>query len=90
MTYTLIAPNLADVPQLLCHYKNATSKIQVARISNIDHWYFERVVFPGQDLLFEAPQTAELEIYSGGVTALLTERLPCEQLQVQQSADFGE
>jgi hypothetical protein len=72
---------------LLCHYKNATTQIQVARISNIDQWYFERVVFPGQDLLFEAPSAAKLEIYGGGVTALLVERLPCRNLKVRQTAD---
>jgi hypothetical protein len=72
---------------LLCHYKNTTAQIQVARISNVDQWYFERVVFPGQDLLFEAPSAAKLEIYGGGVTALLVERLPCRNLKVRQTAD---
>ena len=41
--------------KILCCYVNATSKIQIARISNIANWYFERVVFPGQRLVFEAP-----------------------------------
>jgi DNA-directed RNA polymerase specialized sigma24 family protein len=38
---------------VLCCYVNATSQIQVARITNIPKWYFERVVFPGQRLIFE-------------------------------------
>ncbi|MEO1447426.1 MAG: DUF1830 domain-containing protein, partial [Cyanobacteria bacterium J06635_11] len=39
---------------ILCCYVNVTSKIQVARVTNIPDWYFERVVFPGQRLMFEA------------------------------------
>ena len=50
---------------ILCCYVNATSKIQVARVTNIPNWYFERVVFPGQRLLFEAVPEALLEIHCG-------------------------
>ncbi len=34
------------------------------RIVNIPNWYFERVVFPGEQLVFEALPEAVLEIYS--------------------------
>ena len=51
--------------QVLCCYVNATSQIQIARITNIPNWYFERVVFPGQRLVFEAHSSAVLEIHSG-------------------------
>ena len=44
---------------ILCCYVNVTSNIQVARITNIPNWYFERVVFPGQRLMFEALPEAE-------------------------------
>jgi len=50
--------------RILCQYKNATSSIQIARITNIPHWYLERVVFPGQHLLFETVKEAQLEIHS--------------------------
>ena len=33
---------------ILCSYKNKTSTVQIIRITNISHWYFERVVFPGE------------------------------------------
>lgn len=67
----------------LCCYHNRSHQLQVARISNIEHWYFERVVFPEQRLLFEAPLEGELEIYSGKMaTAVLASRIPCSQLQV--------
>ncbi len=70
---------------LLCCYVNATSKIQVARITNIPNWYFERVVFPGQRLFFEAITGSQLEIHTGMMaSAILSDRIPCEQLLVQE------
>lgn len=69
---------------LLCCYVNATSKIQIARISNVPNWYFERVVFPGQRLLFEAVPTALLEIHTGMMaSAILSDTIPCERLSVE-------
>ncbi len=66
---------------ILCCYVNHTDKIQVGRISNVRDWYFERVVFPGQHLLFEAPNSAELEIYTSTFsTALLEQKIKCDNL----------
>ena len=70
--------------QILCCYMNATSKIQVARITNVSDWYFERVVFPGQRLLFETIPRAILEIHTGMMaSSILSDSIPCEQLQVE-------
>lgn len=69
--------------QILCSYINATNHIQVARISNISNWYFERVLFPGQRLMFEAPEDAQLEIHTGNIaSAILSDKIPCDRLQV--------
>ena len=73
---------------ILCCYVNATSKIQIARITNISNWYFERVVFPGQRLVFEALAGALLEIHSGMMaSAILSDTIPCERLQVTTGSD---
>ncbi len=70
---------------ILCCYVNATSRIQVVRITNIANWYFERVVFPGQRLMFEAPITGQLEVHTGMMaSAILSDRIPCQKLAVQQ------
>ena len=70
---------------ILCCYINATSRIQVVRITNIANWYFERVVFPGQRLMFEAPITGQLEVHTGMMaSAILSDRIPCQKLAVQQ------
>lgn len=70
---------------IVCCYVNATSQIQVARITNIANWYFERVVFPGQRLVFEALPQALLEIHSGMMaSAILSDTIPCNRLLVVQ------
>ncbi len=76
--------------QILCCYMNATSKIQVARITNVSDWYFERVVFPGQRLLFETIPRAILEIHTGMMaSSILSDSIPCEQLEVEPAEPSG-
>jgi Domain of unknown function (DUF1830) len=71
--------------KILCCYINATSKIQVARISNIPNWYFERVVFPGQRLVFEAPRKGQMEIHTGMMaSAILSDNIPCDRLMLEE------
>ncbi|MCC5638054.1 DUF1830 domain-containing protein [Nostoc sp. CHAB 5844] len=73
----------------LCCYMNATSKIQIARISNISNWYFERVVFPGQRLVFEAPPEAHMEIHTGMMaSAILSDTIPCDRLAVNEPSSI--
>jgi hypothetical protein len=80
-------PGHAEDHKIVCCYVNATSKIQVARITNVPNWYFERVVFPGQHLIFEALQVAQLEIHSGMMaSSILSDIIPCVQLQVEEDA----
>lgn len=74
----------------LCCYVNATSKIQIARITNVPDWYFERVVFPGQRLIFEAMPKALLEIHTGMMaSAILSDTIPCNRLILEQEEEVG-
>lgn len=76
--------------KLLCCYVNATSKIQIARISNIPTWYFERVVFPGQRLVFEAPPQSVLEIHTGMMaSAILSDNIPAERLCISEDSSLS-
>jgi hypothetical protein len=71
--------------KILCCYVNATSKIQVARISNIPNWYFERVVFPGQRLVFEVLPEAQMEIHTGMMaSAIISDTIPCDRLIIHE------
>jgi hypothetical protein len=75
--------------QILCCYVNATSHIQIARITNIPNWYFERVVFPGQRLILEAVPEALLEIHTGMMaTAILSDKIPCSRLAVDENGNY--
>ncbi len=70
---------------ILCCYVNTTSRIQVARVTDVPNWYFERVVFPGQRLVFEAPPEAHLEIHTGMMaSAILSDTISCDRLTVQE------
>lgn len=70
---------------IVCCYVNATSKIQIARITNIQNWYFERVVFPGQRLVFESFAEALLEIHTGMMaSAILSDKIPCNRLRISE------
>jgi Domain of unknown function (DUF1830) len=68
---------------IFCCYTNNSGQVQIVRITNIDNWYFERVAFPGQRLIFEAPMNAYLEIHTGKMTSsILSDRIPCIRLRV--------
>jgi len=72
---------------ILCGYHNETPAIHIIRISNIADWYFERVVFPGAWLLFDAVPQSQLEVYSSdGISTLLADHIPCHTLQVMMPA----
>lgn len=74
--------------RVLCCYVNATSKIQIARITDVPEWYFERVVFPGQRLLFEAVPHAHLEIHTGMMaSSILSDTIPCDRLLIEMELD---
>ncbi|MEB3281890.1 MAG: DUF1830 domain-containing protein [Lyngbya sp.] len=69
----------------LCCYSNSSEKMQVVRITNIQNWYLERVVFPREYFLFEAPSEAELEVYEGDTNGVkLLAKHSCGNLQVEE------
>ena len=71
--------------RILCWYLNTTNKLQIARITNIPDWYFERMVFPGERFLFEALPEAQLEVCRCAETgAVLCERILCDRLRVEE------
>ncbi len=72
---------------ILCSYKNKTPTLQIIRITNIPNWYFERVVFSGEMLLFEALPEAVLEIYiSEEARPIWSDHFLCDWLKVNHSA----
>ncbi|MBD2261226.1 DUF1830 domain-containing protein [Pseudanabaena sp. FACHB-2040] len=69
---------------ILCCYVNDTQQLKIARITNISNWYFERVVFPGEKLLFKALPEAQLEVYMLRFSMVdLVEITTCDRLAVE-------
>jgi hypothetical protein len=78
----------ADSDFMLCCYHNPSSRMQIIRSDSheIPEWHLERVVFPGQRLLFHAPQRTSLQIYSAGMAEnLLNDTVPCDRIRVDES-----
>ncbi|MDJ1175160.1 DUF1830 domain-containing protein [Roseofilum capinflatum] len=86
MSQILDSLSTTDSQRLVCSYKNTTESIQIARISNISNWYFERVVFPQEYLLFEAPPSAHLEIYQEDEpeSVKLVNEIVCDRLSMSE------
>ena len=76
--------------RLLCSYSNQTERTQIIRVADLASWY-ERVVFPGEWLLFEALPEAYLEVHSDEVpTAILTDKISCSQLGIGLTSAIAE
>jgi hypothetical protein len=52
--------------QRLCHYRNATSQLQIVRVTEGDQTVWERVLFPGEWWLYEANSKQALQIQTKG------------------------
>lgn len=66
----------------LCFYTNITSQVQIIKITNIPNYYWEKAVFPGQQLIFKGITSACLEIYTSDRPAIASEIISCQQLQI--------
>lgn len=86
MSHTSAQANLDAHRWILCYYVNHSSQLRIARICNIVNWYYEKVMFPGDRLLFEAPVHSLLEIYSSfQSTPVLIDRICCDRLSVSET-----
>jgi hypothetical protein len=87
MTQILDAIPSNENRSILCFYVNTTTQVQIARITNIDNWYFEKVVFPGQRLVFESLPEALLEINSMMASKIISDSIPCMRLSISISEE---
>lgn len=76
-----------DSPPLYC-YKNPSDQLQLARINHsLRSRPLERVIFPGESLLFEAQPGSVLEVYVNSPSgAMLQNVIACDRLRVAESA----
>lgn len=71
--------NLSE--RFLCSYTNVTRHLEIIQIKNIPDLHLERVIFPGECLMFEAVPEAQLEIQSNHTLSVV---VPCHQLRVAE------
>lgn len=70
----------------LFYYRNTTSQIQVIRVDRVVSQWVEKVVFPGEQMLFYSIPEAWFDVYNSTRTGLtLVRRIPCSQLQVLET-----
>ncbi len=88
----LTSLNSENYIQFLCFYINATDRLQKIRLTDISKAArFEKIVFPGQRILFEASLEFSLEVYTiAAGREVLLEILPCHALRVVEEIDFFE
>lgn len=75
------------IDSILCFYINSTSQIQIARITNIPSYYWKRVIFHGQRLIFTAVRAAILEIHTSenATTIVVKNWIFCHNLYIDES-----
>jgi hypothetical protein len=67
--------------EIVCRYINRTQQIQIVKIANLAHMFFERTVLPGEQLVFKASPMAELEVHSHTfITSILAKKTRCDLL----------
>ena len=67
--------------KILCTYKNVSSSWQIIKITNFPNFVWEKTVFPGQEIVFEASLQAKLKVFSAdNITAVLTDTISCQKL----------
>lgn len=67
----------------LFYYRNVTSQVQIIRLDRVTSEQLEKVVFPGEQLLFHSTAEAFLEVCTNKAPSFtLIEQIPCSQLQV--------
>ena len=85
MHYAQTLSSYKTPEQILCCYANVTNQIQIARITNIANYNLERIIFPGQRLMFEAVLNAQMEIYTFTTgTPILLDKITCKWLRVNE------
>jgi hypothetical protein len=67
--------------RILCSYTNVTHHLQIIRLKHNPGLHWERVVFPGQRLMFEAVPKAKVEIHLSETKSIV---IPCCQLRVTE------
>ena len=85
MQYAQTLSSYKSSNQILCCYANVTNQIQMIRLTNTTKFNFERIIFPGQRLMFESIINAQMKIYTLTTsTPILLDKINCKWLRVDE------
>jgi hypothetical protein len=74
--------------KVLCYYVNSNLHPEVARVSCGSSVYLERTISPLQQIVFEAPPEAQLEIFTSEMASMiLSDRISCHELQILEPSN---
>jgi len=77
------------IPLILCYYTNVGNKLQILRLENISEDLNEKIIFPGQRILFQALPGSILKIYAGAAEGeKFIDQIQCQHLRVYQGNDY--
>jgi hypothetical protein len=68
----------------LCYYINKTKSIQNIKMIAEQKFVFEKLVFPGERMLFEAPFSAYITINSFLLDGIKTTTADCQHLRIAE------
>ncbi len=68
-----------DSQKMYC-YKNNTGSIAITRICGLVERHCERVIFPGENFIFEANDDCELEISQQTSAGVITDVISCSEI----------
>ncbi|MGK7906543.1 MAG: DUF1830 domain-containing protein [Synechococcus sp.] len=80
MSATVLSPTVEVVDVPTCFYINASDRLQMVRLTEFAKIEFERVLFPGQRLMFEARPDAVFEVYSDSCEGDCHQSFTCSEL----------
>lgn len=68
--------------KILCAYQNLSNSWQIIKITDVPNYYWEKVVLPGQEIVFQGISQANLNIFSADyITSILIDTIPCHKLK---------
>ena len=78
--YQKLTSNIEE--QVRCSYQNLSSNWQIIKITNIPNYHWEKVVMPGQKVIFKSSIKANLKVFSTkNITAMLIDTISCQKLK---------
>lgn len=66
-------------------YKNNSNKVVVVRINDLPDRHCERVIFPGENFLFQAEDDFNLEVYQQTNIGIIHDVIPSSKLKILEN-----